>query len=279
MSARSNRCPVAALLSAVMWATAIDAWAQQMNGFLPEKGDTDIALSATAETYDQFWMGDTKVSAPPVGEVDTTSTALWARYGILDNLAMIMNASYVDVDTDGTEGFSDSGLQDLTLLLDYRFFQSAQRHHSGLIAAGVRTPMSDYATDAPSSLGDHTTDCLMSLIYHYQGHALYFSQLVGYEVRDGDAPNGAYAYTELGRNLGPVTLAVFNSIYQAESGSDIGEPDFTFPGNQEDRWKGGAKVYSPVGANAGLSLSGWTTFDGRNTGESTGASLSMVLRL
>ena len=83
------------------------AWpavAQDLNGFFPARGQGDIALSYTTESYDQFWVGTTKVSVPAIGETTTRSFALWLRYGLTDRLAVIANVPYVEVTSDGLGG-------------------------------------------------------------------------------------------------------------------------------------------------------------------------------
>ncbi|HLE84259.1 MAG TPA: hypothetical protein VJG13_07955, partial [Thermoanaerobaculia bacterium] len=37
------------------------AAAMNLNGFLPARGEGAVAVSYTAESYDEFWAGETKV--------------------------------------------------------------------------------------------------------------------------------------------------------------------------------------------------------------------------
>ena len=114
------RKPAAGLYTAALavaaLAVASPSGAMDINGFMPERGHGDAALSYTSETYDEFWVGKTKVPVPNGGKVDTKSTALWVQWGLTGDLALVANLPYVDVKSDGF-GLKDSGLQDLSVLL------------------------------------------------------------------------------------------------------------------------------------------------------------------
>ena len=252
------------------------AGALDINGFLPAKGGGDLAVSYTSEGYDEFWVGTTKVSDPGVGEVDIASFALWFDWGFTDNLALVGNAAHVDADSDGLGGFSDSGLQDLSLLLKYRFLSSGP--HSLVAAGGLRAPLSSYEANLPVDLGDGTTDVLTRLVYLFNGDVFYFSQQVGYDLRGDDAPDGIPLYTELGFTTGPVTWIGFYSQLIARDGTDIGDPNFTFPSNKDEYSRAGAKLYARLGDRWGLSVLGFTTLDGRNSGKTEGFSLGTNVR-
>src|SRR5262245_13257046 len=211
---------------------ASSAGALDITGFMPGQGGGDLALSYTTEGYDEFWVGDTKVSDPGVGEVDIKSLSFWFDWGFTDDFALVGNVAHVDASSDGLGGFEDSGIQDLSLLLKYRFLNSGP--HSLAAAGGVRTPVSDYEANLPVDLGDGTTDALFRLVYLFNNGPFYFSQQVGYDVRGDDAPDGIPIYTELGFTTGSLTWIGFYSQYTADGGTDIGDPGFTFPSNKDE---------------------------------------------
>src|SRR6185436_9314815 len=206
-------------------ALAIPAAATNLNGFMPERGHGDLAVSYTTEGYDQFWVGDVKVSDPGVGEVDIKSISAWLQWGLTDYLALVVDAAYVDASSDGLGGFEDSGLQDGSVLLKCRFLQSGP--HSLVAALGVRTALSDYEANLPVDLGDNTTDMLVRLVYQAQAGNFYFSQQVGYDVRGDDAPDDFPLYTELGYTFGRTTATIGYYQLIADGGTDIGDPGFT----------------------------------------------------
>jgi len=253
------------------------AHAYDMNGFLPAAGEGAVALSFTTEGYDHFWAGEQRVAAPrELGEIETRSLTLWGRYGITDRLALVANLPYVDTEGDGTAGLADSGVSDLTALVAVRLAEP-RGGHSLTGAAGVRTDVGDYEGDAPVSLGDATTDGLFRLVYQFQARGFYVSQQVGYDLRGGDAPDGVPLHTELGYTFGPTTLHAFYTRYVADGGTDIGEPGFTFPSNQEEYERAGGGAYVRLGGSFGVSARAYTTLDGRNTGDATGVSVGGVV--
>ncbi len=251
--------------------------AADLNGFLREKGHGDLAASFTTESYGRFWVGDTRVDVPNDGSVDTRSLSLWVAYGLTDNLTITANLPYVRSRSDGFD-MREEGLQDLELLGEYRLASGGLKARSSLVgAAGVRTIASNYEPNSPVSIGHGTADWIVRLVYQLEYRGFYVSQQVGYDRRGGDAPDAVPLYTEVGVTLGPVTLTGFYSRVRARSGTDIGDPGFTFPSNRIDYDRVGAKVYGRVSRNTGLSGMAFTTLDGRNTGETTGASAGLVV--
>jgi len=254
------------------------AEALDLNGFQPARGQGTVAVSLTREGYDEFWVGDFKVSDPGVGEVEVQSLTVWLLWGLTDDLAVTVNVPWVDADSDGLGGFSDSGPQDLTALLRYRFasFESGDSRHGLTGALGYRTPMTDYEPNLPVDLGDGTDDVLLRLVYQFERGPLYFSQQVGYDLRSDDAPDGMPLYTELGVTAGRATYSAFYARLIADGGTDIGDPGFTFPSNQDEYSRAGGKVYVRFNDRFGGALAAFTTLDGRNSGDTDGLSLSGV---
>ena len=263
-----------------LWAAA-PAPAFDLNGFLPGAGNGHVALSFSLEGYDEFYLGTTKVATPGgLGEVETTTLSLYLDYGFTDRLALVVNLPHVDADSDGTEGFAEKDFQDLTALLKYRVasYASGSHRHSLIVAGGVRTPVTNYVADAPVSTGDGSTDFLARFIYQFETDRFYFSQQVGFDVRGDDVPDGLPLYTEVGIKGGRVLASGYLSHYLADGGTDIGDPGFTFPSNQEEYTRAGAKVYAQLGDRFGISGLLFTTLDGRNTGDITGGAVGVVAR-
>lgn len=272
--------PRCVLLMAAVLALAggVAAGAVDLNGFQPQAGAGDVALSYSFESYDEFWVGDQKVSDPGVGETEIQSLSLWAQYGLTDRLALLVNLPYIDADSDGLGGFGESGLQDLTVLAKYRFASiGSSARHSFTGAVGGRTPASSYEDNLPVDIGDGTSDLLLRLVYQVEAGSFYFSQQVGYDSRGGEAPDGYPLYSELGTTLGRVTLTACYLRYVADGGSDIGDPGFTFPGNQDETSRIGGKVYARLTDVVGVSALAFSTLDGRNSGDTTGYALGAVV--
>ncbi len=256
-------------------AASAPALALDLNGFLREKGHGDVAISYTTESYDEFWRGEEKVSNPGVGEVDTQSLAIWLAYGITDRVTLIANLPYVEAEGDGTAGFEEKDLSDFSALAAFRLAESGDGRHSFTGAAGLRTIASNYLADNPVSVGDGTADWLVRAIYQFRHKRFYVSQQVGYDVRGGDAPNGFPLYTEIGHTWGRTTVNAFYQMLISESGTDIGDPGFTFPSNEEEYERVGAKAFVRARDRVGFAVSAFTTLDGRNSGDATGFSLGV----
>lgn len=269
-----------AITALLLAAFTLPAVASDLNGFMPQAGEATFALSYTVEGYDEFYMGDNLVSAPAgLGEVETMSLTAWFRYGITDDFAVSINAPYVDTEGDGLAGFEDSGLGDVTVLGYLRLAEwggdGAARH--SLTGAGGMRFETGYEGNAPVSLGDASNDMLFRIVYQVEAGNLYFSQQIGYDWRGGEVPNVLPLHTELGYTFGRTTVNAFYTNYNSDGGTDIGDPGFTFPSNQEDFERAGAKVYFRLGDTLGLTASAYTTLDGRNTGDSTGLSVGGVV--
>lgn len=271
------RRTAAACFAALALPTA--APALDLNGFLAAAGEGAAALSYSTESYDEFWAGDQKTSAPPLGEVETTSVSLWLRWGFTDRLSVVANLPYVDADTNGPAGLHDSGIGDLEALGLFRVLETSSggARHRLVAGVGVRTPVHNYVADAPVSLGDGSTDLLLRLVYQLEVGSFYLSQQVGFDSRGEGVPDTFPLFTEVGYTVGRVTGSASYSRLFADGGSDIGDPGFTFPGNQEEYSRLGAKVYGRFTEHFGGSLAGFSTLDGRNSGDTTGGSVGLVL--
>ncbi|HEY3175524.1 MAG TPA: hypothetical protein VGK94_07155 [Candidatus Polarisedimenticolia bacterium] len=255
-----------------------DSRASDLNGFLREKGRGDVALSFTWERYEKFWVGDTRVQDPGVGNVTTRSLSLWFAYGLTDRFTVIGDIPLIDTKGDGLGGFEERDIQDLTLLLAGRIVSFGDRVRSELIgAAGVRSDPFGYEANMPVDVGDGTDDWLFRVVYQLRWRQFYFSQQVGYDLRDNDAPDGLPFYTEIGQTWGPVTATGYCSKYIANGGTDIGDPGFTFPSNGDEFLRFGARVYGKVTDHFGLAGGLFRTRTGRNTGDTNGYSGGVVV--
>jgi hypothetical protein len=261
----------------------LPALGANLNGFMPQAGEGAVALSYSTESYDHFYRGTTRVANPPfLGEVTTESLSLWARYGFTDRFAIVGTLDYVDTSGDGSSGFADSGISDLTALGLFRLWEApAGAGHQSLTGGiGLRVPVGDYEGDAPVSLGDDSTDGLARLVYQFQQGGFYVSQQIGYDLRGSDVPDGYPLHTEVGYSFPAgtysTTLNLFYTRYFADDGTDIGDAGFTFPSNREEYERVGAKAYFRLAQGFGISAQGYTALDGRNTGDSTGFSLGVV---
>ena len=276
---------VPALILFIPWVFASSAArAQGLNGFLPGAHRATIAVSHTLESYDEYWMGSTKVSDATLGEIETGSVSLYVDVGLLEDLAVTANFAYVDVASNGSAPLVDRGLQDRTFLLRYRFLSLAhsQFQHSFVAGAGLRAPMAPYEPNRVVALGDETQDALFRFVYQIQADVLdgaFLASEFGYDAREDDTPDGMSLFGELGVTIGRASPSLTICRTWADGGFDIGDPGFTFPGLGAESLRVGGKLYFRVSDSFGLAVSGFATPDGRNVGQAMGTSTALVLQL
>jgi hypothetical protein len=260
------------------------AHAQGLNGFLPGKDNATIAVSHTFESYDKYWVGTELITDPTLGEIETGSFSLYADVGLLEDLAINANFAYVDVASTGPAPLSDTGLQDRTFLLRYRFLKLGGYglEHVFVAGAGLRAPMAPYEPNAVVALGDETHDALFRMIYQLQFGVLdggYVSGEFGYDIREDETPDQTSVYGEAGVTIGRFSPSF--AIYRnwADGGFDIGDPGFRFPELDAETFRIGGKLYYRVSSSFGIAVSGFTTPDGQNVGQANGISTGLVANL
>ncbi|MGH9465482.1 MAG: transporter, partial [Thermoanaerobaculia bacterium] len=171
--------------------------------------------------------------------------------------------------------------QDLAVLVSWRALGrgTASCRHTLALAGGLRTPLESYEANLPVDLGDGSTDGLLRVAYQIERGSFYFTQMVGYELRGDDVPDGFPLQTTFGYAFGPVTPSITYALYTADGGTDIGEPGFTFPSNQDEYERLGLGLYARLAETWGLSAAFFDTLDGRNSGDLTGFSVGVVYRI
>jgi hypothetical protein len=256
----------------------------QDTGFLRGKGRTDVALSYATDTYDEFWVGHTKVSDPGVGEIERATVNLYLAHGLTDELDVVFNAAYADVSSDGSAGFSDeSDPQDMVLGAKWRCYRRpvGSGEVSLFLTPAVKVPLDDYENNAVTALGDGQVDLRLRGIAHLQVGAWWLSLENGFDRRNG-APDDEYPLNvTLGGNLGPVTLMPFYSGVASQGGIDISDVPALggFPATEEEYERYGVRAYARWNEHFGLTAGYLETADGQNTGDVSAWSLGLVYRL
>lgn len=276
------RCRVVAVAAgAAVGLAPIFAGATELTGFLQPAGEGALSITHTFESYEEFWVGDTKVSDPGVGRVETGSLSLWLEWGVHARVTLVGSLAYVDASSDGLGGFGESGLQDRAVLakISLADLATGSIRHRFVGALGLRSPASGYEDNIPVDIGDGSTDGLFRLIYLLQARSFYFSQQAGFDARGDDSPDGIPLYSELGVTARGLTVSGFYSGYLADGGTDIGDPGFTFPSNGDEFHRIGGKAYYRLSDDFGASAAYFHTLDGRNAGESAGFSSGITIGL
>lgn len=263
------------------------AAAQGETGFLRGAGRADIALTYGEDSYDQFWVGNVRVSDPGVGEITRRTVSLYTAYGLSDDTDLVFGAAWVEASSDGAAGFPDeSDLQDATIGLKHAFWRTPAGggEFTLLAAPGVKLPMSDYEDDAVTAIGDGQVDLRARVIGHWRHTTtgIFASLETGYDRRNG-APDDEIPFNlTLGFPVfDRVTIMPFYSRTESLGGIDISEVPAQggFPSVEEDVERYGVQAYARLGDSIGLTAGWRTTIDGTNTGDADTWSLGLVLSL
>lgn len=260
------------------------ASAQGDTGFLRGQGRTDVAVSYTLDSYDEFWVGDTKVADPNVGEVERTTYSLYAAHGLTNDLDLVLNASYVEATADGAANFPDEDdLQDLMLGAKWRAWQrgAGPGAFTLFLAPGIKLPMSDYEDNNVTAIGDGQVDLRFRGIAHYQAGGFWASLETGYDLRNGAPDDEIPLHLTLGASAGPVTIMPFYSQISSQGGIDISDVPALggFPETEEEYQRFGLRAYGKLNERFGLTAGWLTTSDGKNTGDVEAYTIGLVFGL
>ena len=256
-----------------------------IDGFTRGQGKTDLAFSVTWEWYDQFWVGDTKVDAPPdLGPISSVSYSVFIDHGLRDDLDLVASIPFVSRSGDGSAPPPDEdGFQDLAVFLKYRAWQSSPSaigngRISLLPAFGFQTPLSNYEGNTPVAIGHQDTDLDARFVLQYTANSGFFAALQsGYDFKIGDAPNALPFGIKVGRGGRKLYFAGWLAIQNSFGGTDIGAGPF--PTNEIDFTRIGGDVYLQLRPQFGISFSGGATLGGRNVGQAGMFSAGLVYRL
>ena len=257
----------------------VSAVGQGDTGFLRGKGNMDLAISFSLDTYDEFWIGNDRIHDPPFGRVDRYALNLYGAYGLTDDIDLVANASYVAVTTEHI--FDDeSDPQDLNAAIKWRFFSErlGEGTFNVLAFPSVKVPMSNYEDDNVNAIGDGQVDLRGHIILQQEFDCGAFLALdTGYDVRFQDPPDQFPINFSAGMTFDDFTVTAFYTLIDSLGGYDIGEGPF--PGVEEDYDRLGLNFYLRITDHFGLTLAGWTTLDGKNTGDVDGFAVGTVIRL
>ena len=273
-----------ALSTIALSAAAQSAW-------LPEKGELVVTPGYTYQSYDEFWLGKTRVKLPE--DIVQQTGFVNFEYGIIPRLAADFTIGYtrVDFNPPGAD-FKRDGLDDTRIGLRYRLVDENASGNRWIPAVALRAGGIIAGTyDVPNTLppinpGDGANGFETSLSFGKRfgetGFGAYGS--FGGRVRDHDVPADIFGSAGVFKQLGPVTVNFGYRHTQGLSGGDIGGPGFGttfgFPQVKEiDQSIEGGISYTDKGGRSYQFLVA-NTLDGRNTGEKLifGLNISVPLR-
>lgn len=256
--------------------------AHGQSAWLPAPLEVKTTPGFSFSTFDEFWMGDSKVDNPPNGDsLDQYTAYLSLEFGILERLAADATVGYTWTDSDAFGGqVSDDGLTDTSLGLRYRLideFTALSEYaptvsiRAGAVIAGT------YDDNLPFSAGDGAhafeSSLLLGKIIGQTGFGG-FGQ-IGYRVRENPVPDDVFGNVGVFKQFGPVNIAVGYRHVQAVSGLDIGGSGFNpalgrshgFPALKEINQLVEAGLSFTDNGGRNYQISAAKSVDGRNTGD------------
>ncbi len=280
---------------ALLFSLPLAAFAQSpVSGFMNGKGKGTIAVSYSAEQYDNVFLVPNNAEGVPVfNDVQVNSTSLYASYGISNRFDVVVGLPYIQTRGNASEavlnelGYDNerSGLQDVSLWMKYNPYscKAGKGNLSLIIAAGLKTPMSDYKADeglqSIIAIGNRATSGNGMAIAQYKAESgLFVSAQAGYSLRSGRVPNAAVGEIKAGFAHRRFYADIWYAGQRSDGGTNIlGEGfDGFFPATDVTYTRAGLSVYVPLPGGFGLSAGASKYLTGRNIGEATGFSGSVV---
>lgn len=276
-------------LSASMGAHAQSAW-------LPLPGEFYVTPAVTYSTFDEFWVGTTKV-APLKGNdesLDQFNAFVSVEYGILDRLAADLTVGYTRVD--GTTTFANGdvdGLADTLFGVRYRVFDETE----ALPVVAVRLGgviAGSYDENTPFSPGDGAHGVDASLLFGKSFGASGFGAYgeLGYRVRENPAPDeffgsfGGYKqFSGVFSDFDAITVSAGYRHIQSTDGLDIMGAGWNPPAGSSSGFPALKEINQLVEGAIGYTDMGGRHYqftvaksiDGRNTGDKMVFGLSVTV--
>ena len=254
------------------------------SAWLPAPGGGSVTLSYVWQGSDEFYRANKKGPTPAGGE-DLTQQTVWVNgtYGISDSVALDFRAglargSFIeDVPPAKTE--DENGLTDINLGVTWRVADEALGSAPSIAVRLGGIKSGSYDAGYINSIGDGADGVELSgIIGKFITDQIAVSGEVGYRYRQ-DIPNNIFVRLSGGVLLMErVGVSVNYDMTNAESGLDIGDPDFNpsrFPETEEDIHILSSALSVAVSEQVGLGVSYGRVIDGRNTAASDIFSVSL----
>ncbi|MBK9336519.1 MAG: hypothetical protein IPM98_07985 [Lewinellaceae bacterium] len=284
------------LLSALaLFCLPVLALAQSpVSGFMNGKGHGVFAKSFTAEQYDNVFLAPNDADGVPVfNEVNVKSISMYASYGITDRFDVVFGLPYIKVEGAANEtvlrelGFENerSGIQDVSLFVKYNPYSldGGIGKLDFIVAAGLKTPLGNYKVDeglqSIIAIGNRATSVGGMAIAQFRASSGFFATTqIGYSLRNGEVPNALVGEIKAGYGNRYFYVDAWYAGQVSDGGVNILGEGFTgfFPATDVTYTRAGLSVFVPVAAGFGISAGVNKYLTGRNIGEATGFSGSVV---
>jgi len=255
-----------------------------LDGFMKNKGQGTVAVSYSYESYDRFNFGNVEMDAPaPVGgDVSTQSVALYANYGLFDNINIVISLPYISVKGTGDESErvqERNNLQDVSIYAKWRPYQVQLGNGilSTITAVGLTTPASNYEPNDILSIGSQATTGNANVLLQYMfKKGLFANAQAGYSLKGNNVPNAFTWSSKVGYAASKFYIDVTLLSQTSESDApDIGT-DVPFYETRVNYTKLGVNGYYAITDKVGVSVGWYKYLASRNSVLSSGFSGGIV---
>lgn len=264
-----------------------------IDALMMSKNEFCIGPMYSYSSWKNYWEGTRKRDNQNLGTVSTKMLSVMGNYGISKTLSVLFSTPYVKTKASAGTLQGLDGIQDLSLFLKWRPFQTKLGNGklSLLGIAGVSVPLTNYTPDyLPLSIGLHSKTALGRLMVDYKWKDFFATASATYLLRDNikidresyyttemhnthevEMPNAAnYNFRAGFRNQRWIAEAVAN-IWRTLGGFDITRNNMPFPSNKMNATTVGTnfKYVLPPLPQLSIVAGGNTTVAGRNVGQAT----------
>ncbi|MBS3913993.1 MAG: hypothetical protein KG003_05810 [Bacteroidetes bacterium] len=251
-----------------------------------------IGPSYGHSSWKKYWEGELLRTNENIGTISTSMVNIMGNYGITDNLNIIFGLPWVKTSASAGTLHGMQGIQDLSLLAKYRFYNKEFKKFrlSAMGQVGVSTPLTNYSPDfLPLSIGMHSKNLMGRLIADVQHKTWFATGSFQYMVRSNvQLDRSSYYTTRLyltdlvqmpdmwnlnfraGYRKGEMYLEAVADKWNTVGGFDIRRNDMPFVSNNMDAFRVGVNAKIPIPKVNGLTVvaNAMQTLSGRNMGKS-----------
>lgn len=242
-----------------------------ISGFMPKKGQWDIATSSGQEKYNNFFDSNGQLESRSITQ---QSYSLYVEHGFDSKTSVVFTAPYISHDE------HNQGLQDASLWLKYRNEHNKKKNgtNSFITAFGLSLPLSQYPTDNPAAIGQRASTIHGRLVWQHNANYGWFIQIQsGLDFQF--APEAVAAIPILIKGgIGTKWLYADLWLEHFQSLNNTSVDGFAIISPRSTWRKLGTTLYVPIRPWVGVFTSGAAILSGKNIGKGKRLNFGVVFR-